>query len=152
MMWKDLLKKIKVFKDLTPEEINLVEQLVKERIYKAGTKIIKEGEPSTEFFICLDGELIIQIDVPGRGAITTRTIGDRNIFGWSALTNIPYCAASVVTIKDTKVLVFTGAELKKMFENHPRTGYLVMRNLIDVVSSRLQDIRFGLASCITDHG
>lgn len=57
----------------------------------------------------------------------------------------------MVTNKDSKVLVFSGAELKKLFEKHPRMGYLVMRNLIDVVSSRLQDIRFGLASCITDY-
>lgn len=67
MIWKDLLKKIKVFKDLSSEEINLVEKLVKERVYDAGTKVIKEGAPSTEFFICIDGELIIQIDVPVEG-------------------------------------------------------------------------------------
>jgi CRP-like cAMP-binding protein len=151
MIWKDLLKKIKVFKDLSSEEINLVEKLVKERVYDAGTKVIKEGEPSTEFFICIDGELIIQINVPGRGAITTRTISDMSIFGWSALTNIPHYGALVVTNKDSKVLVFNGAELKELFEKHPRMGYLVMRNLIDVVSSRLQGIRFGLASCITDY-
>jgi len=151
MRWKDLLKETKVFKDLSSEEINLVEKLAKERTYKAGTKVLKEGEPPVEFFICIEGELAIQIDVPGRGAITTRTISDKSIFGWSALANSPRYGASVVTNKDSKMLVFSGAELKKIFEKHPRMGYLVMRNLIDVVSSRLQDVRFGLASCIIDY-
>lgn len=32
MIWKDLLKKIKVFKDLSSEEINLVEKLVKKSL------------------------------------------------------------------------------------------------------------------------
>lgn len=150
MSWEDLLKKTKVFKDLSSEEINMVEKPAKERTYKADSRVIKEGNPSTEFFICIEGELVIQIDVPGRGTITTRTISGKNIFGWSALANIPHYGASVTTNKDSKVLVFSGAEMKKMFEEYPHMGYLVMRNLINVVSSRLQDVRFGLASCIME--
>ncbi len=150
MKWVDLLRKTKVFKDLSSEEINLVEQLAEERACKAGTKVLKEGEPSAECFICIEGELRIQIDVPGRVAVTTRTIGEKVVFGWSALTNVPSYRASVIADRDSKVLVFNGAEVKKIFEKHPRIGYVMMRNIVDVVSSRLQDTRFGLASCIVD--
>lgn len=151
MSWEDLLKKTKVFKDLSSEEINMVEKLAKETTYKADSKVFKEGNPSTEFFICIEGKLEIQINVPGRGTIRTRTLSDGDVFGWSALANIRHYGASVKTNRDCKLLFFSGAELKKMFEEHPRMGYSVMRNLVDVVSSRLQDVRFGLASCIMEY-
>ena len=151
MMWASTLRETKVFKDLTAEEIDLVEKLVNDRSYKTETKVVKEGDSATKFYICVEGELAIQIDVPGRGTIMTGTIGDNNIFGWSALATIPHYGASVVTRKDSRVLVLSGNSMKKIFEKHPRIGYCVMRNLIEVISSRLQDVRFALASCITDY-
>lgn len=151
MTWAGTLIKTKVFKDLTAEEIGLVEKLVGDRSYKANTKVVKEGDASTDFYICVEGELALQIDVPGRGTITTGTIGNNNIFGWSALATTPHYGASVVTRKDSRVLVVSGNNMKVIFEKHPRIGYCVMRNLIEVISSRLQDVRFALASCITDY-
>lgn len=151
MIWADTLKKTRVFKDLTSGELDLIEKLVDERSCTAKTKVVKEGDSSTNFYICVEGELAIQIDVPGRGTIVTGTISDNNVFGWSALATIPHYGASVVTRKDSRMLVLSGKNLKGIFENHPRIGYCVMRNLIEVISSRLQDVRFALASCITDY-
>ncbi|MDI6839667.1 MAG: cyclic nucleotide-binding domain-containing protein [bacterium] len=67
-----------------------------ERSCKAGTKIVDEGSSCGEFFICIEGELAVQIDVPGKGVITTSTLSRNNVFGWSALTDIPDYTASVV--------------------------------------------------------
>ena len=151
MSLADTLRKIKVFKGLTAEEIDVIEKLGEERTYKAGTIVLKESNAATDFYICIEGELVIQINVPGRGVITTRTIGGNNIFGWSALANIPHFGASVRTTKDSRVLVFSGPKLNEIFMKHPRIGYYVMRNLINIVSTRLQDVRFALASCIMDY-
>lgn len=153
MGWEDFLKKTNVFKDLSSKEIHLVSGLARERTYKPKTKVLEEGESPAEFYVCIEGNLVIQIDVPGRGAIIISTITGRHAFGWSALTTASsHYEASVITNTDAKVLVFNGVELKKIFQNHHRIGYLVMRNLVDVVSSRLRDTRLGLASCIVDYG
>ncbi len=153
MKWEDFLKKTNVFKDLSSEEIHLVSGLAQERTYKANTKVLKEGESPTEFFVCIEGNLAIQIEVPGRGAITISTITNRHAFGWSALTTASlHYEASVITNKDSRVLVFDGLGLKKIFEDRHRIGYIVMQNLVNVVFSRLRDTRLGLASCIVDYG
>ena len=57
-----VLEQVDIFEELTPAQLEKIEQNCVEKNYNEGEVVFEENSPSREFYIIIDGEVDIQID------------------------------------------------------------------------------------------
>ena len=135
----DIFASIELFQGLSEYEIDSVARVCKEKSYRPGELIFSGGSAGDELYIVKSGKVAIQIE--GRGyspATIIHVVEAKEIFGEMALIDQENRAAGAKAINDCRVLVIYREDLNSVFEEKPHIGYVVMRNLAEVVSSRLR--------------
>jgi CRP/FNR family cyclic AMP-dependent transcriptional regulator len=114
------------------------------RTYEPGAPLLAEGEPADEFFLIRRGMVVIETDVPGRGAVPLETLGDGDLVGWSWLVP-PYRSAFTARAVDrAHVIALDGACLRGKCERDPALGYDLLKVVATTFVRRLGDTRMRL--------
>jgi CRP-like cAMP-binding protein len=132
------------FTGFAPAELDILAKHSRQVSWPAETEVIREGQVASEFFLVLDGRLVVQTHVPGRGTVTLQTLTRGDVLGWSWLTANASFAFAARTLQPTTALVFDGTTLLRECEQHARLGYLLMRRFALVMSDRLRHTRMQL--------
>lgn len=110
-----------------------------------GQLILREGDPQDFLYILLDGRVVTEIHVPGRGQTRVFTIQPPDVLGWSSATpGVRQRTASARALSDSHLVAFDAEQLRKLCERDHDLGYVVMRRLANVIASRLQVTRLQL--------
>jgi CRP-like cAMP-binding protein len=72
------------------------------------------------------------------GDVTIEEVEPGHIFGWSALVKQRRLTASAQCLENVRVLAVKGQALNQLFERKAHIGFVVMKRLADVISSRLR--------------
>jgi len=146
----DTLKSSKLFNGLSDELLEKVARLSQKRSYPRGATIISEGEKAQELYILEEGLVAIRIQPATRESIMVSVLKEKGqIFGWSALVEPQKYSASAVCMEDSTVIAIKAADLLALLEQFPAAGFVVMRRLAAIVSSRLRDTQQQLTSILT---
>lgn len=100
-MYESFLGEVEILKTLTSYERSKIADALETMKYPAGSTIIKEGEPGTNFFILEAGEAEVYKNANGDKPVAKYKKGD--YFGELALLNDAPRAASVVATTEVKV-------------------------------------------------
>lgn len=135
------LKSYKLFNGLTDDELSRIVPLCQERSLKKGTICFKQGTPASELHLCRIGKVNIVVQHFEAPTIYVRvhTAVEGEVFGWSALVEPFQYTASAICVENTEEIYLRNADLFKLFDQVPRTGYTFMKNLAAIVSSRVTD-------------
>jgi CRP-like cAMP-binding protein len=147
MVSTDILKSFSLFSGLSETEIGGIAQLCKERAYENGSVIFTIGGWATDVYLLKTGKVDIQIEfkIYDYEIMTTvYTVGKGEIFGWSALVPPHRLTASARCEGKTDVIMINGKELNEFLEENRRIGYVVMRNMSALISSRLASTTIAL--------
>ncbi|MBI4188174.1 MAG: cyclic nucleotide-binding domain-containing protein [Chloroflexi bacterium] len=146
MTIKQILKGSQVFSALSDAELEKIASLVQEKQYEAGTAIFQEGDKAGELFVIQEGKVAGQMMLPkaqsasGR-KITVDVMAQNEVIGWSALVE-PYAyTLTAVCLQKVKALSINGNKLRDLLRDNPKMGYEIVKGLIRVVASRLNDTR-----------
>ena len=141
------LRECDIFRGFPAGALEGVAGLCQEQTYKAGALIIAEGEQASTLYVLLGGMVSLRICPREGHELTVGIIGSRgDTFGWSALVEPRRYTASAACLEDCQVLAIPGAQLLAYLEEHPETGFMVIRRLASIISSRLQETRSHLSS------
>ena len=78
--------------------------------------------------------------------VKVHTIMEGEVFGWSALIE-PYTYTSTAKcVEKVEEVYIKGSDLLNLFQQNLHIGYVVMRNLNAIISSRLTEDRQRLSS------
>jgi len=141
-----LLRRFELFSGLTEEELARLAALGREEVYEAGAVLFREGDPARDFFLILAGEVSLEMGVqPWPGApkrrIEVETIPGGRSFGWSALIPPHTRILSARCRGETRLIAFSGEELRRLLDSDPKIGHKVSKRLAELISSRLRDTR-----------
>ena len=73
--------------------------------------------------------------------MTVNTFGPGQIFGWSSLVKQRRFTASARALEPVQAIVIQGNELNALFDRNVHMGFVVMKQLAEVVASRLRHTR-----------
>jgi CRP-like cAMP-binding protein len=138
------LKEFGVFKGLDDSELTKLAELCRERTFPKGAFCFHQGKKAMELHFCRSGkvDIVVELSQPsGVVEVTVHTAEEGDVFGWSAVVEPHTYTASARCIEKTEDICIKGSDLTSLFEQNPRMGYIVMRNLSSAVSSRLTDTR-----------
>ncbi len=147
MVSTEILKSFSLFSGLSQTELEGIAKLCRERIYENGSVIFTIGGWATDVYLLKTGKVDIQIEFKiydYEMMTTVYTVGEGEIFGWSALVPPHRLTASARCEGKADVLMINGKELMELLEKDRNIGYVVMKNLSGLISSRLASTTIAL--------
>ncbi len=147
MVSTEILKSFNLFSGLSQTELDGIAKLCRERTYESGSVIFTIGGSATDVYLLETGKVDIQIEFKiheYETVATVYTVGKGEIFGWSALVPPHRLTASARCEGKADVIMINGKELMEFLEKDSRIGYVVMKNLGALISSRLASTTIAL--------
>mgnify|MGYP005851673957 FL=1 len=147
MVSTEILKSFSLFRGLTQKELAKIAGLCRERTYEGGSVIFTIGGSATDVYLLRTGKVDIQIEFKiyeYETVATIYTVGEGEIFGWSALVPPHRLTASARCEGKADVIMINGKDLMEFLEKDRRIGYVVMKNLSALISSRLASTTIAL--------
>ncbi len=113
---------IPFFTSLPPEEIAELVPCIDDRVYSAGTTIIRQGEPGDMLFIVDSGSVDIVDFVTGKWIAT---LGNGEIFGEMALVTGAPRSATAVAATDARLWLLYKEDFDRLFATSPHLARAV---------------------------
>ena len=143
------LRRIPWFVDLTPAQLECLASIATLHEVDKGELLFKEGDREDYLYILLDGQVVLEIEVPTRGLVPVYTAEALDIIGWSSMTPIiRQRTASVRATQPSAVIGFNSKLLQQMCDEDHDLGYIIMRRLANVVANRFFTTRLCLMDMI----
>ncbi len=129
-----------LFSGLNESELEKIAQICDRRNYDCYDVIFSPEKPSGELYLVESGKESIQIEIPISGPddkIVIHTLSRGEAFGWASLSSYHVHTAIARCLEPVSVISIDGHSLMQLLEEDNHIGYIVMRNLTEVISSRL---------------
>jgi CRP-like cAMP-binding protein len=125
-----LLKKVPLFSRLSEKALASIVKVAIEKDFKAGTRIVSEGDTGTGFYLIITGSTAVS-----RSGARIAKLGAGEFFGEMALLDGAPRSADVTALEDTKCLVLTLWVLKGIIAANPN----VALGMLEELARRLRD-------------
>lgn len=140
MMEVDDLKSVIMLGYLNDSMLRKLAKITSITSYTSGKYIFKEGDYAEYLYSIIDGKVGLELEKTSSTLVLINTITRGMTFGFSALvdTEEKKYTSNAKALTDTKLFVWKGAELDKLFYQDHEMGYLVMRRIAKIAKTRLQ--------------
>lgn len=110
----------------------------------AGEVLFREGDHHPYSYLVHSGLVGIELHGPPHGAIRMLTLGPGDLVGWSPLCGQNAMNARAICVTDAELFVLDAEKLRTAFDDDPRVGYEVMRQVALSLARRLVATRMQL--------
>lgn len=132
------IKGYNLFTGLNETELAGVAWLCLRRTYEPNDVIFDPDSVSNEIFLVESENDAIQIEIPiQKEKLVIHTLSKGEAFGWAALGPQHVKLATARCIARVNVIAIKGEDLIKLMDENNHLGYIIMRNLANIISSRL---------------
>jgi CRP/FNR family cyclic AMP-dependent transcriptional regulator len=134
------IKSFKLFSGLAEKELKGIAALCHRQTFKANTIIIDPDKPNENLYIVEDENEAIQIEVPIRNRtdkLVIHTLSKGETFGWSAIVSQHIKTTVTRCISPVTVISINSKKLMQYLEQDHHIGYIVMKNLVEILGDRL---------------
>lgn len=146
----ETLHRIPWFADLTPVQLDYLASTATLCELEAGDILFKEGDREDYLYILLEGQMVLEIEVPTLGEVPIYTAETWDIIGWSSMT--PIVRQRTASVRANKPCVLIGLNsklLQQTCDEDHELGYVIMNRLANVVANRLLTTRLCLLEIIS---
>ncbi|HBP17163.1 MAG TPA: hypothetical protein DEA08_05120 [Planctomycetes bacterium] len=150
---RNLLKHSKVFDALSDEQLDRVVALGQVESFPEGAVIVEEDKAGKSCYFLIQGRVDIEIRSPFGGSDKVQkiaTIKRGEMFGELSLVDGFLRSASARAAEAVELLAFENEQLEALMEDDPRIGYQIMRNVANVLSSRIRTTNMKLRNTLSD--
>jgi CRP/FNR family transcriptional regulator len=131
----ELLKRVPLFAELSPEELARVSQVAIPRRFPGDTRVFHEGDAGDACYIVQSGACRVTREHRDGRAITLANLGPGAIFGELAMFDGGLRSASVEAVEDTELLALPAADMRSLIREHPGMA----EKLVVALTRRLRD-------------
>jgi hypothetical protein len=130
-----LLRRVPLFQELGPEDLQRIAATCLERVYPAGAELMREGDIGDELVVILEGtvRVIRRDDAGGERFIRNYTAGD-HIGELAVLREAPRAASVIADDADVRALVINGESLKAILRERPDAAMAMLATLAERIS------------------
>jgi CRP-like cAMP-binding protein len=133
------LEKVEIFRGLSPTQLESLVQISEEKKHRGGETVFTERSSGAEVYIIKKGRVCIELGLKGKpNTATIQRLGVGQIFGELALVDRRSRSATAICESDCEIITIDRDRLDELFEQDSRLGYIVMRNLAQLLAERLR--------------
>ena len=135
----DILKNLRLFRDLNYNAIKELTFLFSERVFQAGETIFEENDAGNSLLVIISGEVRItqRANVSGEETLTVLKKGD--FFGEMALLEDLPRSATAIANSDTLILEIGSEKFLHFLHKDPASGVKILITLARILSARLRE-------------
>jgi len=137
-MSRDLIKQFAFIEGFSEDQVGILRPLIENVSYESGYVIFNQGDKADKLFFLLDGKVSIQFKPEDGPVLTVSEVDKGGVFGWSSALGSSNYTSSAVCTESGHFIQMEGAELKKLCQEHPETGILILNRLAGVIAQRLR--------------
>jgi CRP/FNR family cyclic AMP-dependent transcriptional regulator len=145
MVSVDELYPCELFAGLNDKEMEQIAAIASQETYEVGELIIEEQEQADRLFILCEGRVQLHIRLRSPlepdGEMTIAEVEPGRVFGWSSLVKQRRFTASARALEPVTVMVLEAQDLNALFDRNVHIGFVVMKQLAEVIASRLRHTR-----------
>ena len=134
----EVLKRSDLLRDMTDEQLGVLEEMCTPETFEPGTIISRQGRIEEKVYIIEEGLVGIILEVGPLAQRQVQAVCDFETFGWSGMIQPHTSTATVKAIEKTKVLAFDGQQLCDLCLTKPEIGCKLGRAMARVVAARLR--------------
>jgi CRP/FNR family cyclic AMP-dependent transcriptional regulator len=139
-----LLGSMEFTRGLEPKHLEKLASIAKDVPFAEGETIFHEGDLDDEVYLIQEGQVAVEIHVPGRGRVTILTVGPGQLLAWSSLFPPQHKTATGRALSPTRAISMNGVQLREACEKDHDLGYAVAWHLAGVIAERLKATRLQL--------
>jgi CRP/FNR family cyclic AMP-dependent transcriptional regulator len=126
----DQLKQVPLFSSLSQRQLKRFARNFKEREFRPGTEIVRQGHMSgVDFFVIAEGEASVTID--GK---EVRRLGPGDHFGELALISSEVRAATVTAEVPLRCLVMASWHFRRFIKDNPDVSWKLLQHVVKVLA------------------
>jgi CRP/FNR family cyclic AMP-dependent transcriptional regulator len=110
----------------------------------AGTRLLREGDDTTELTVLIEGRVALTVHVAGRGSVTLMTVEPGDVFGWSAVIAPFKATSTVVSLEPVRLIAFDGAALRERMRTDCELAAGIYPKVLEALVRRLGATRHQL--------
>jgi CRP-like cAMP-binding protein len=122
----EALRGVPLFAGLNKRELATVGQIADEIDIPAGKELIREDEPGRQFFVILEGEVVVR-----RKGRKINAVGAGDFLGEIALLSNRATTATVTTTTPTRLAVITRTNFSKLLRENPGIQLSLLKTLAE---------------------
>jgi CRP/FNR family cyclic AMP-dependent transcriptional regulator len=151
----DEFRHCELFVGLDDQDLAEIAAIAYKETYGAGDLICAEQELANQIFILCQGRVQLHIQLRSSlepdGETTIEEVEPGRIFGWSSLVKQRRFTASARALGPVTVLIINANDLNALFDRRLQLGFVVMKQLAEVIASRLRHTRDACAPETDEH-
>ncbi len=134
-MHEDTLAHVELFAGLEKKDLQQLAAACRERMYSAGSRLIKQGDTGVGLYVITNGTVHITKEAdPDKPELELGTVGPGNVLGeMSLLDDLPR-SANVTAVSDVTALLLPVWEFRTTLRDHPE----IALRLLSTLSRRLR--------------
>lgn len=144
----EVLKTSSIFEGLSEQALAKIATISHEQIHQPGEIIFTEGDIAQNLYVLKEGKVALDANLSTRpGSVKRGTIDvilPGQAFGWSAILRSHFTMGARA-ISRTETVVVDGKALHSLLAQDTATSSVVMREVVNIVDSRLTRTRITLA-------
>lgn len=130
----DRLRRVSLFTQLSPEELQRLAQAAREKSYPKNSVILFEDDPGDALYVVHTGQVkVVLLSDDGREVILS-ILKEGDFFGEMSLIDDQPRSAHVIATEDTSLLVLRREDFRRCVEESPRIAW----GLLQALSRRLR--------------
>ena len=134
-----VLSKQAIFRGLSPKELSRIAQICETVTFQAGETVFEDTSPGRDLYLVLSGKIDVNLEaITPHEVFSIITLGEGEIVGEFALIDSGERSATATCVEDTELLVINGERLHELFEEDNHIGYVVMRNIAQIICARIR--------------
>ena len=133
-----LVERQPFFKGMKARQLQVLADSAMVMNFETGQVIFQQGGPANRFYLILEGQAVLESELPDQTAIPIQTLGPGDDLGWSWLFPPYSTQLSARALAPTKTLFFYGTRLREQCEQDHELGYQIMSRIAEVTTHCLQ--------------
>ncbi len=130
-----------LLKSLGPEPWNLLAPFLESVHMPAGMAVFEQGDEATHLYLLLRGRVTISFKPHDGSQIVVARLRSGDVFGWSSVVGGRTYTSSAVCVTKIEALRIRGTDLRRVCQEHPQAGGLILERLAETVSPRWKNAR-----------
>lgn len=137
-MSTELLNRFALIEGFSEDQIQILRPLIEDVDYQTDQVIFKQGDRADFLYFVLEGKVSIQFNPDDGPVLYVAELSEGDVFGWSAALGSKRYTSSAVCTDRGVFIRMEGQELRKLCQEHPETGILILNRLAGVIAQRLR--------------
>ncbi len=132
------LQTLPLFQGLDQKTLELIVPSFAYENFSENEIIFEQNGRADKLYILIEGKVDIRFKPHDGEVLTVTEIEEGGVFGWSAALGRDTYTSCAISVMESAAFSVLGAELKRLCEEYPDTGVIILERLAEVIAQRLQ--------------